>query len=122
MAFFVVEADTNDFDTILFQIADAVAEAACLFGTTRRVVFRIEIEQHNLLAGGVGKLPGFTLFGFAGDERGFIADFRTRVGGSGLSRNESRREQEARDDGNSSERFGFHGLQYWLWACGCQMG
>src|SRR6187455_2884442 len=56
MAFLVVETNTNDFDAVLFQITDAIAEAASLLGATGRVVFRIKIEQNDLLAGGVSEL------------------------------------------------------------------
>ncbi len=65
VAFLVVETDTDDFDAVLLQIADGIAEAASLLGATRRVIFRIKVEDDDFLAAGVSEIPGFSFLGFA---------------------------------------------------------
>ena len=80
MAVAGIKADSDDFHVLSFQRVDAVAEAAGFLGATWRVVFGIEIEQHNFLADVIGEFPGVAGLILAFDERSLVPDFGHRGG------------------------------------------
>jgi len=76
MALWRVKTHADNFDVILLEIRDAIAKTARFFRTTRRIVLRIEIEQHDLLADFIRQFPGLSVLVFTLDEWRFVADFR----------------------------------------------
>src|ERR1041385_1224514 len=72
-----VEAHANYLNIVFLEISNAIAKPACFFRATGRIIFRIEIEQHNFFADVIGKFPGLAILVLSLNERRFVSNFRS---------------------------------------------
>ena len=88
------------------EVLPSVAQAAGLLGAAGGFVLGIEVEQDDVLAGVVGKLPSLAVLVFAGDGGGFVAGLGSRgCVGCGGTGGEERGEDEGEERAES-----FHGV------------
>ena len=76
MALRRVKTHADNLDVILLKIRNAVPKTAGFFGATRRIVFGVEIQQHDLLADFIRQFPGLSVLVLTLDEWRLVSDLR----------------------------------------------
>src|SRR5215468_9321910 len=102
-----IKTHTNDFDILLFQVGDAIAETASFLRATRRIVFRIKVEQDYFFPDDIRHFPGFAILIFAFNQGSFFAGlwrFGCVTPNQGSGRQEKRSEQGDRASGSNLHR------------------
>src|SRR5262249_13827524 len=78
-----VAADADDLDALAGQFVAVVAEAACLHGAAAGAVGGVEVDDDDLFADVVGRLPGLALVVLGLEGRGRVADLEVGLVGRG---------------------------------------